>query len=45
MLDLRLENFVIKLIKVLKNLTCVNYHTETQKFQTQHVSGKYVCAA
>lgn len=45
MLVLRLENFVIKLIKVLiKNLTCVQYHTETQKFQTQHVSGKYVCA-
>lgn len=44
MLVLRLENFGIKLIKVLKNLTCVKYHTEIQKFQTQHVSRKYVCA-
>lgn len=40
MLVLRLENFGIKLIKVLKNLTCVKYHTEIQKFQTQYVSRK-----
>lgn len=44
MLVLRLENFVIKLIQVLKNLACVKYHTVTQKFQIQHVSRKYVCA-